>query len=92
VNELIKEPMELSMDGLPISHLVADLPKSMPKQVRGSICAMIALVSISYRYEYNNLAFRYGSHTMVALLFAKDLVVIKICSCMNLREQCPSLG
>ena len=55
VNGLVKEPMEESKDGLPMSHLGADLPWSMLKQVRGSICVLIVLVSISYRYEYNNL-------------------------------------
>jgi hypothetical protein len=71
--------MEFSIDGLLERDLEANLRWSMLESKSKAVSALLIVeVSISYRYEYNNLAFRCGAHTMETLLFAKNLVVIKI--------------
>lgn len=76
------------MDGLPIRHLVANLPKSMLKHVRGSICFVITLVSISYRYEYNNLEFPLRGSYNGRPAFRKGPSCHKNMICMNKKTSC----
>jgi hypothetical protein len=56
--------MKLFMDGLLVRHLMADLLWRMLESKSKVVSALLIVeVSISYRYEYNNLCFpRWGSY------------------------------